>query len=200
MNGADIKRWRSAHRIKQSALAELLEVSQATVSKWESGVWRPGAAMARRIKDTICAPHEGRLNIEVACLAPQHQMKVLTRGTGLQLAGISAGFDAYWPEMRGLLGANTRDMLVGEAADYIETTDYIAQALAGDVLMLTGVSHRLLRFGAPQPQDARIRWHAIARHMDGELIHEVVFEPASPNAATGIEHVLRRAEVAVDFD
>jgi DNA-binding XRE family transcriptional regulator len=200
MNGSDIKRWRTAQRIKQSALAELLGVSQATVSKWESGAWQPCAAMARRIKDTIYAPHEGRLIIELACLAPQQQMKVLTRGTGFQLAGVSAGFDAYWPEMRGLLGANTRDMLMGEAADYIETTDYIAQALAGEVFMLTGVSHRLLRFGAPQAKDARIRWHAIARHIDGEMIHEVIFEPATPNAATGIEYVLRRAEVDVGFN
>jgi hypothetical protein len=66
--------------------------------------------------------------------------------------------------------------------------------------MLTGVSHRLLTFGPPQPPDTRLRWHAVARRIDGELIHEVNYEPCAPNTAMGIEKLLRRSDVVFDFE
>ena len=63
MNGSEIKQWRIAERIKQSTLAQMLGVSQTTISKWESGAWIPSRAMALRLADAIYSPHVGRLKL-----------------------------------------------------------------------------------------------------------------------------------------
>jgi len=35
--GAALKRWRLLHHVKQSHAAELFNVNQSTISRWESG-------------------------------------------------------------------------------------------------------------------------------------------------------------------
>lgn len=44
--GPTLRRWRVINRVKQAALAEELGVSQATVSRWESGARRTGMKAA----------------------------------------------------------------------------------------------------------------------------------------------------------
>ncbi|ESW61679.1 MAG: hypothetical protein Q27BPR15_05305 [Rhodobacter sp. CACIA14H1] len=199
VNGSDVIRWRVLHRLKQSALAEILGVSQATVSKWESGVSSPSTAMQHRLSDVMTGVHEGRLAIELACLAPQQQIKTLVRGTSVQLLGLSAGFKQLWPETSELLGKNIRDLLVNEAAAYCNEGDYLREAVAGEILMVTGVSNRLLGVGDAVDASQRVRWHAIVRRIDGELIHEMIYEACEPDTATGFEKILRRSDVTSGF-
>ncbi|MGH6633364.1 MAG: helix-turn-helix transcriptional regulator, partial [Sphingopyxis sp.] len=47
--GASLQRWRALNRIKQSALAGEMGVSQTTVSRWEAGVLTPGATDEDRL-------------------------------------------------------------------------------------------------------------------------------------------------------
>jgi transcriptional regulator with XRE-family HTH domain len=58
---ARLRRYRFTHNIKQAALAADLGVTQAMVSRWESGVVTPSAEMQRRIMalfddDTVSVP------------------------------------------------------------------------------------------------------------------------------------------------
>lgn len=200
VDGKDIARWRMTHRLKQAALAEILGVSQATVSKWESGVWVPTRTMALRLTDVMSGVHAGRLAIELACLVPQKQIKVLVRGTSIQLVGASSGFCQLWPETADLLGRSIRDLLVNEAASYCNESDHLREAAAGEILMVTGVSNRLLRVGGSVDASHRTRWHAIVRRIDCELIHEMIYEPCDPDTAVGFEKILRRSDVVPDFD
>jgi hypothetical protein len=89
-----------------------------------------------------------------------------------------------------------RPWLMNEALHYCEGSDLMKEAIAGDVLMLTGVSNRLLKIGGEVPEGLRFRWHTIVRRIDGELIHEMIFEPCAAGTPTGFERVLRRSEVA----
>lgn len=120
MDGADIKRWRALHRLKQSALADMLGVTQATVSKWESGLWQPTKTMALRLNEVISGVHEGKLAIELACIAPQLQVRSIVRGKNFQFMGASAGMKQLWPETCAMVGQSLRDHFVNEAATYCE--------------------------------------------------------------------------------
>ena len=53
--GLALRRFRRLNMVKQSALAELLGVSQGCVSKWESGAHRPDTAQRARIVQLISA-------------------------------------------------------------------------------------------------------------------------------------------------
>lgn len=53
--GPALKTWRLLRRMKQSHAAELLGVSQATVSRWESGTQEPVGAQAERLAALMAA-------------------------------------------------------------------------------------------------------------------------------------------------
>lgn len=53
--GPCLRQWRAVRRCKQSHLAELLGVSQTTVSRWESGVLTPGRVERDRLVDLLQA-------------------------------------------------------------------------------------------------------------------------------------------------
>lgn len=53
--GRSLRAWRSARRVKQAYAAEILGVSQATVSRWESGVLAPSLRETGRLADLLTA-------------------------------------------------------------------------------------------------------------------------------------------------
>lgn len=200
MQGYDLVRWRKTHRIKQSALAEMLGVSQATVSKWEKAEIPFSKATLTRLHAVMSGVHDGKLRVELACMEPLQQVKLLVRGRGAQIIGMSAGFRQLWPGMCEFIGANTRDMLVNEAAAYCEEHDYLKEAEEGELLMVTGVSNRLLSVGDPVDETHRVRWHAIVRHIDGEMLHEMIYEPCAADTQVGFERILRRSDVLKRYE
>lgn len=189
-----------ANRIKQEALAAMVGVSHAAVSQWENGHARPSQKMALRLADVVAGAREGRLAAEIAFLAPQRQIKALTRGVNLELVGVSAGYKEFWPDMAHFIGQDMRPHLMNEALLYAEDSAYLREAVRGEVLMLTCVSNRLLEIGGEVPQSFRFRWHAMVRRIDGELVHEIVFEPCDDATPNGFERVLRRSDIQSNHD
>lgn len=53
--GPALRRWRFLNRVKQSALATDMGVSQATISRWEAGTAVPAALEARRLMRLLTA-------------------------------------------------------------------------------------------------------------------------------------------------
>jgi transcriptional regulator with XRE-family HTH domain len=53
--GASLRRWRALNRVKQSALAEELRVSQTTISRWEAGTLIPGPREEDRLAQLLAA-------------------------------------------------------------------------------------------------------------------------------------------------
>lgn len=51
--GIQLKRYRQAHGITQARLAEITNVEQATISRWERGTHVPELGMQRRLRDLI---------------------------------------------------------------------------------------------------------------------------------------------------
>jgi transcriptional regulator with XRE-family HTH domain len=198
MQDLDIRHWRHVNRVKQEALAEMLGVSRVAVSKWESGQSRPSKAAALRLADIMGGIHNGQLAAEAMFLAPQQQIKALFRGKSMQLVGVSAGFSAAWPEMFTLVGDKMRKHLTGEAQLYADGSDLLREATAGELLMVSGVSNRFVNIGDVPDDTVRLRWHAIIRHIDGELVHELIYEPCDPATPTGFERLVRRSDITLN--
>jgi transcriptional regulator with XRE-family HTH domain len=51
--GGQLRRFRRLRSLKQTALAELIGVDQATISRWESGRQNPDLAMQHRLRDLM---------------------------------------------------------------------------------------------------------------------------------------------------
>ena len=58
--GAQLRRFRRLRALKQTALAEMIGVDQATVSRWESGRQSPDLRTQRRLRDLVrrIEPHQ----------------------------------------------------------------------------------------------------------------------------------------------
>lgn len=66
--GPSLRVWRSLRRVKQAHAAELLGVSQATVSRWESGAQTPSEAQAARLRALMAARLDGAADRALADL------------------------------------------------------------------------------------------------------------------------------------
>jgi transcriptional regulator with XRE-family HTH domain len=53
--GRSLRTWRTLHRIKQSHAAQLLGVSQATISRWENGQVPPTPDESARLRELMAA-------------------------------------------------------------------------------------------------------------------------------------------------
>ncbi|MFI4976501.1 MAG: helix-turn-helix transcriptional regulator [Caulobacterales bacterium] len=53
--GRSLRTWRLLRRVKQQHAAELVGVSQSTISRWENGAQRPSDEQAARLADLLAA-------------------------------------------------------------------------------------------------------------------------------------------------
>lgn len=103
--GRSLRYWRALRQIKQSHAAEILSVSQATISRWESGTLMPLADQERRLRILMSARSDGAADQELARLVagsrePMHLVCDLTH----RLLAASSGREREW-------GANARAFL-----------------------------------------------------------------------------------------
>lgn len=64
--GPALKTWRLLRRVKQSHAAELLNISQATISRWESGLQEPVGPQAGRLAALMAARLDGAADAALA--------------------------------------------------------------------------------------------------------------------------------------
>ena len=81
--GRSLRTWRALRRLKQQALASMLDVSQATVSRWESGQLIPSPAEQRALRHLLAARLDSAADRALADLVthaarPVHLMCDLT--------------------------------------------------------------------------------------------------------------------------
>lgn len=95
--GRALRRWRILNRVKQSAAAELLGVSQTTISRWETLVLAPQGREARRLQTLLSARPRAASDIALLDLVrlaptPMHLICDLTH----RLLAASAGRARQW--------------------------------------------------------------------------------------------------------
>ena len=106
--GRSLRHWRVLRQIKQSHAAEILGVSQATISRWESGTLAPFAHQERRLRILMSARSDSAADHELARLVagarePMHLVCDLTHRL---LAASSAREREWGVTARELLGVS----------------------------------------------------------------------------------------------
>lgn len=66
--GRSLRLWRSLRRVKQSAAAELLKVSQTTISRWESGQAAPSVDEQQALRQLMAARLDSSADFALARL------------------------------------------------------------------------------------------------------------------------------------
>lgn len=66
--GRSLRQWRRVRRVKQDHVAELMGVTQATVSKWEGGALQPDERQHRALRVLMAARPDGAADRELCRL------------------------------------------------------------------------------------------------------------------------------------
>lgn len=69
--GIALRRWRLLHRIKQSHAAQLFNVTQSTISRWESGVQAMDPAAHQQLEQLLAARLDAAANQALARLVSE---------------------------------------------------------------------------------------------------------------------------------
>lgn len=187
--GSQLKQWRKANFIKQHALAETLGVTQAAVSRWESGIDSPSKIMRGRIKDLImgCAADEARL--ELMMLRMQVGFRSLVEADGLRFMGMSPKLCRTWPDFEARTGQFLEHYCVNEAAELFGNATIRQEMMSGQIAFICGISDRHLSVEEGEP--FRHHWTARFYRSGTKRYIELAMEPAAPDEQVGINEIIR---------
>ncbi|WP_341991486.1 helix-turn-helix transcriptional regulator [Azorhizobium sp. AG788] len=192
--GQKLRIWRRANGIKQDAMAAALGVSQATVSRWESGRDIPSIEISRRITDLVATKVRDELAIESRFLERLSAIQAIFEIDGIRFQAASSGCRRIWPRFSRLIGRSFEARMVGETRIILDDAETRRGVIAGDIAMIVGVSTRHLDLEA----DAAFKHRWISRFWfhGHRIFATLAYEPCAADTPTGIEQILRLDDIA----
>lgn len=191
--GTVLRLWRRGSGLKQQALADLLGVTQATVSRWENGLDHPSPALGANIRNLMSHRGEPGLSTVREVLRLQTGIRVLVDLDGMRLVASTGGFKKLWPELAAIEGQKTADHLVGQSAELYSDLALMASIRRGEVVMVGGVSDRQVKgFG---DNAFRHYWTSAYRKIGPQHFAEISFEACDPDAELGVHHLVKIDEI-----
>lgn len=188
-----IRSWRRATGLKQGALAILLGVSQATVSRWENGLDEPTAAVYAKLRSLVDEQSHLKLRIEARVIERQPGVRALVDWDGMTLLATTPTYKLIWPEIVAAEGQRLADYLVDQSRDLFHD-DAMAQAVRREeIAMITGVSDRHLN--GFNNLTFRHYWTVAHKKIGTRHLAEISFEACEPDAELGLRHILRVDEI-----
>lgn len=191
--GARLRTWRRMNNMKQEALAQVLGVTQKTVSIWESGVDLPSAAHVARLESLMAQTASSELALERLFTERQAGVRALFDVDGTRLLAVSRGYRAFWPNTADLEGAFLVEYLVNEAQHLTANPEFAQAILSGDLVLASGYSLRMtsLELDEMVPH----RWHACFRRYGARTIVDVVSEMGPLAREPGIDDIVYLDEI-----
>lgn len=191
-NEADLCRllpkWRKASRIKQQTLAEMLGVSQATISNWETGKDVPGKRLMLRLVDAMSASAPQRFEADRIAIANARTPRAAFDLDGVRLVVASKGMHEAWPSFSKLTNTRLIERLVDEASLFLHDNDFVKSARRGEVAIVTAVSKRHVELDVDS--EFLHRWSAVFRSYGAGMHVDMTYDLCAPSDRQGVESVL----------
>lgn len=137
-----LRAWRRLNGIKQLALADMLGVSQAAVSCWETGRETPSAELMKRIHDMISQQEVDEVLLERVFTERQPGIMALYDLDGVRFLAASRGYRALWPGMSLLTGMSMASHLINESGLLLANQALRRDVDSGQLALISGVSDR----------------------------------------------------------
>lgn len=186
--GRQIKLWRQQNNIKQTALAEMLGVSQTAISLWENGHDQPSGPMMTRVRDLISRTQRDEYALERLFTQRQSGVLSLVDYDGARLLAVSQGFRALWPQVAQMEGLAMANHLVDEAQHLFCDADLRHAILSGSLGLASGVSER--QTDLPFDPVLRHGWHICFRRHGYRTVLAMSYEICTGPAEPGITDLI----------
>ncbi len=192
--GEKLKAWRRSNGIKQHVMASALGVSQATVSRWESGLDIPSIDISRRITDLIATQIRDELAIESRFVERLSSIQAIFDIDGIRLQAASLGCMRTWPLFSRLAGRAFEPRMIGESRIILDDVETRRSVINGDIAMIVGVSTRHLDLESDAP--FKHRWISRFWFHGHRVFTTLAYETCDAATPVGIEQIFRLDDIA----
>ncbi len=191
-NEADIcpllPKWRKASCLKQQALAEMLGVSQAVISNWETGKDVPTKRLMMRLLDAMSLSSAERFASDRFNILNASSLRASFDLDGVRLVLASRGMHDVWPAFSKMTNTRLVENLVDEASLFLHDPDFVKAARRGEVAIVTAVSKRHVKLNLDS--GFLHRWSAVFRGYGTSMHVDMTYEPCDPTDKQGVERVV----------
>ncbi|MFD2030788.1 helix-turn-helix domain-containing protein [Ancylobacter dichloromethanicus] len=183
-----LRTWRRLSGMKQIALADMLGVSQAAVSYWETGRDRPSPDLMKRISDMISGTSFGEVALERVFTQRQPGIMALYDFEGIRFVAASRGYRALWPGMSLLQGKSFANHLVNESGLLLANEALRKDIASGKLALISGVSDRHTDIIV----DAEVRheWNIRFRRFGPRTLMSISYEPCGKTVPVGVTEII----------
>jgi transcriptional regulator with XRE-family HTH domain len=182
-----LRSWRRLNGIKQFALAEMLGVSQAAVSYWETGRDKPSPDLMKRITELISGSELDEIRLERVFTERQPGIMALYDLDGVRLLAASRGYRALWPGMSLLQGTSLERHLVNESGELLANAALRRDINSGKLALVSGVSDRHTDIIVDTA--VRHEWNTRVRRFGPKTLLSISYDPCGETVPVGITEV-----------
>lgn len=182
-----LRSWRRLNGIKQLALAEMLGVSQAAVSYWETGRDKPSPDLMKRITELISGSELDEIRLERVFTERQPGIMALYDLDGVRLLAASRGYRALWPGMSLLQGTSLERHLVNESGELLANAALRRDINSGKLALVSGVSDRHTDIIVDTA--VRHEWNTRVRRFGPKTLLSISYDPCGETVPVGITEV-----------
>jgi DNA-binding XRE family transcriptional regulator len=165
--GAQLRRFRRLHALKQAALAAILGIDQATISRWECGVTTPDLANQCRLRELLRRVSVKDAWLKHAVVSAVGQV-VLSTPSRVIVAASPSYHAAHGMPFGALVGQSSDPTHTAESKE-LWWLSYNSGFYRGDVASVSTVSHGNAFAGDRRNIPVRVLWTPI-RLTEGEII------------------------------
>jgi transcriptional regulator with XRE-family HTH domain len=179
-----VKRYRIRHCLTQKGLADLIGVSQRTISRWERGEDNPSAVQQKRLRDLAWDP-TAELSWRVFQSVSNCPMpRALSRGQNLRLQVVSRPAIEKRPSVVNWIGRDLAKIATGVLLEMLDDR-ILQQSIAnGDIACVLSTTESVLR--TPEhPTIGKFQTAITYFFHDGALYSDAIAAPAADDAVCG---------------
>jgi transcriptional regulator with XRE-family HTH domain len=181
---AIVRQYRFRHGLTQHRLAQMLSVSQRTISRWERGDDAPSLVQQRTLRDLTRQPDarlSARLFHSVAnCPMP----RALSRMPGITLLALSQQAIVKRPSVVQWVGRDLAPIATGVLAEMLDDRVLQRSILAGDIACVRSTTRSVLRTAEHESIGTYETTVSYFFH-DGTLYSDAISAPANPGSVCG---------------
>ncbi len=181
-----IKRYRLRHGLSQQRMADLMGVSQRTISRWERGDDNPGIAQQKRLRDIGLAPPAALMHRLAASIAYCPAPRALSRTPRLELQALSQSAIDKRPQIVNWIGYDLVDIACGVLQEMLDDRP-LQRAIANkDISCVVATTRSVLQ----TPESARIgAFQTTITYFfhEGTLYSDAISVPAALDADCGYQ-------------
>jgi transcriptional regulator with XRE-family HTH domain len=184
-----LRRYRVRHALTQARMADVLGVSQRTVSRWERGEDRPSLDRQKQLRDLCREPPAPLLRSLAASVAHSPFPRALSRMPRLRLLALSPPAIAKRPSITQWIGRDLAGIACGILEKMLDDASLQRSIAKGEVACVVTTTRSVLQT-MEHPRIGTYRTLITYYFDDGTLYSDAMAVPAPRSATLGYRAVV----------